>query len=296
MKQLSVNSQHSPVVPQAVSAAPATQAEATVNRRADRLEIARSVSVIPVNAAGFPESDRMTYGVSIDLTLLGIGFLVEANYKLKLSRYVIGIEGDDGLSYYSTAAIRHKRQVAEGQRVGAEFLKGEHDLFRRQNLQCQLNPQTMTLESGLRSETLLAWQALGVLQSTTYDRVSVCPDCGALPTIRNGCKKCGSARVDYQRLIHHYACAHVGFDTEFEDRGSLTCRKCRAHSLVVGADFEYLTGPYICLDCKWSDTTLELFCNCLRCGFRFPTHQAQEQEVIGYSVARLDSLAFFDQS
>ena len=78
---------------------------------------------------------------------------------------------------------------------------------------------------------------------------------------------------------------------EFDQGDELVCPKCRQRKLVIGADFEYLSGPYQCLDCNWSDTQLELVGQCQACELRFPIQQAVEEELIGYHVHRLDPLA-----
>ena len=94
------------------------------------------------------------------------------------------------------------------------------------------------------------------------------------------------------RLIHHFACAHVGPICDFETSEGLVCPKCRRRRLVVGSDFEYQAGASRCLDCHWSGSELEQVGQCLRCAFRFAGRQAQSLEMIGYHVHRLDPLAF----
>jgi hypothetical protein len=106
-----------------------------------------------------------------------------------------------------------------------------------------------------------------------------------------GCASCGSARVQSERLIHHFACAHVGHAEDFDGPRGLACPKCRTRTLVVGADYEFQPGPFRCLDCHWSDTELCLVGQCLRCQFRSPGEQAHELELKGYHVDRMDLLA-----
>lgn len=95
-------------------------------------------------------------------------------------------------------------------------------------------------------------------------------------------------------LIHHYACAHVAQTEEFEQQDHIVCPKCRAKNLIVGADFEYLNGPFICGDCGWSDTDLELVGHCRVCHLCFPKSVCPEEEVVGYHVKRLDPLVLID--
>ena len=138
--------------------------------------------------------------------------------------------------------------------------------------------------------------ALGVLRPEFLDRVVVCPQCSAVATVRSGCRMCGSARLGNVKLMHHFACAHVGHVADFEREGRIICPKCRTRDLVVGADFEYLDGPFECEECSSSDANFEWVAHCLDCQLRFPIHQAVEQELIAYHVERLDPLAYLASS
>jgi hypothetical protein len=184
------------------------------------------------------------------------------------------------------------RQQLEGRlRIGGRFAPPEEDLLRWENLLPTLQPSTYHFQTGLPSETLHKWVQIGVFQPFLADRQLLCPRCHALPTFRRGCRHCGSVHIANHQLIHHFACAHVGFTQDFYQGGVIICPKCRTHNLVVGADFEYLQGPYRCLDCNWSDTELETVGYCLACQWRFALHQAWEEELIGYHVNRLEPLA-----
>jgi hypothetical protein len=164
------------------------------------------------------------------------------------------------------------------------------------NLTPTVDPRSLTFRLGFPEEALNQWAALGVLRSTALDRVAVCPRCHGLPTFRRGCPHCGSARLGHERLLHHFACAHVGRVADFEGRDELVCPKCRTRRLIVGSDYEYQTGPHCCQDCGWTHDELEHVAQCLRCGLRFPGYQAHELELRGYCADRLDLLAFAQAS
>jgi len=151
-------------------------------------------------------------------------------------------------------------------------------------------PNTMEFALGQPEEVLRKWAEIGILQPKVVDRVQLCPQCRGLPTFRRGCRHCGSVQVANDRLIHHFACAHVGLAADFETPSGLRCPKCRTRSLIVAADFDHLVGPYRCHGCHWSDSELEQVGQCLRCQFRFPCSQATEIDLVGYQVNRLDSL------
>lgn len=122
----------------------------------------------------------------------------------------------------------------------------------------------------------------GELSEVLLDRVWVCPQCRALPSFRPACPCCGSAGVERDRMLHHFACAFVGPTSEFRvsDEG-LACPKCCTQRLIVGTDCEYLDGPWNCSDCDWSSSELEIVGHCLKCGFRFPAQQSALEDLVG---------------
>lgn len=123
----------------------------------------------------------------------------------------------------------------------------------------------------------------GKLSEVLLDRVWVCPQCRALPSFRPACPCCGSAGVERDRMLHHFACAFVGSTGEFQvsDEG-LACPKCCTQRLMVGTDCEFLDGPWRCSDCDWNTAELEIVGHCLKCGFRFPAQQAAIEDLMGH--------------
>lgn len=131
----------------------------------------------------------------------------------------------------------------------------------------------------------------GKLSEVLLDRVWVCPQCRAVPSFRPACPCCGSAGVERDRMLHHFACAFVGPTAEFQlnDEG-LSCPKCCTQRLMVGTDCEFLDGPWQCSDCDWSPAELEIVGHCLKCGFRFPAEQAVLEDLIGHCECGVESL------
>ena len=144
---------------------------------------------------------------------------------------------------------------------------------------------------GTLNSTLNKWEMDGDIKSVVMDRIKLCPDCQGLPTFRDGCPACGSARMINERLIHHFRCGFVAAQSEFEHRGGFLCPKCMARDMVVGVDFEHVTGPHCCADCEWTGMELELIGQCIKCTLRFPGRQAAVNDLVGYHVERMDLLA-----
>lgn len=264
------------------------------DRRAEtRYNVVKTAIAIPILPDGRPDWMRRMDGLTVDLSFSGIGLELASDVPLRAQALLIGMERADRSMCYAGAEVRHFAQLSSSRwRVGAVFGGVAERVLKPEYTTPRFDPHSMRLTMATSPEVLQAWVQAGVLRPTLLDKVQLCPRCHGLPTFRLGCKSCGSARIADDKLIHHFACAYVGFVQEFQTPSGLTCPKCQTTSLVVGADFDYQVGSSRCLDCHWSDTSLEQVGQCLRCELRFPAQQAFCQELIGYHVDRLDPLAF----
>ena len=241
-----------------------------------------------------PSGREIRVRFSVDVSKGGMQFELAGIKRLPTKRILVGIEARDGVLHFASVEARRVDRTDSGLRVGAAFTPGDRDLIRRENIEPTFDAATCRYGMELPLEVIAQWVEFGILRATLMDRVLICPQCQAVPTFRNGCRICGSVRLHSRPLIHHFACAHIGYVSDFEQEGVVICPKCRTRNLIVGADYEHLSGPYRCLDCDWSDTDLELVGSCLKCEFRFPMNQALEEDLIGYHVHRLDTLALIN--
>jgi hypothetical protein len=261
-------------------------------RRFPRKVLRNPLLGIPILPDGSPDWEHRRVGAAVDVSQGGMGIELECGENLDATGMVVVVQGPAGPVGCAGLEFRHARRIGPGRiQVGGQFGGLAHEILRPENLVPAFHAASLEMSLGLPRELLEQWERIGILTSFLYDRVQLCPKCRALPTFRQGCPSCGSARLGNQKLIHHYACAHVGLVANFESTGGLVCPKCRTRRLVVGADYEYLTGPYQCLDCHWSDSELEQVGQCLRCGFRFPGRKAHVEELRAYRVNQLDPLA-----
>jgi hypothetical protein len=262
-------------------------------REHPRYDIVRSVLAIPLTPEGLPDWQNRLPGFTTDLSVDGIGLELDTDRPLDASALVIGVERRDGVACYAGVEMRYTQRLSPRRlKVGAKLGGRADDILSPDNLAPSIDLPSMRIVRGVQEDVLAAWAEIGVLSPVLLDRIQVCPKCHGIPTFRSGCRSCGSARIAAARLIHHYACAHVGPVNAFESADGLVCPKCRTRRLVIGSDFEYHEGPSQCHDCHWSGTELEQVGQCLRCGFRFPGRQAHALEMIGYHVQRLVPLAF----
>jgi CheY-like chemotaxis protein len=265
----------------------------TQDRRASpHYTVALPSIVIPLSADFRPGAPLVA--TTVDISQHGAGLLVEGCSELTWDRLVLGVERRDGTYLYATAVVRHHGTPAAGWNLGISFVSPKDDPLSDARLAPRFDPASCQIVAGLPESTLREWEQLGVLTPRLIDRVRSCPRCLGLPTFRDACRQCGSADVAAAAHIHHFACAHVAPAENFDADGYLACPKCRARNLIVGADFEHLSGPLCCRECNWSGTQLALIGECLKCGFRFPASESPEQDVIQFHVERLDPLALVE--
>ena len=154
----------------------------------------------------------------------------------------------------------------------------------------KFDPQSQRFTYGATEDQIAAWKNDETVSKVALDQVLVCPCCACLPTFRQGCGNCGSAWTQPESLIHHYACAHIGPESDFRKGNDLLCPKCRQTGLVVGSDFETATGGYLCADCGARTSQPELIGHCLSCQHRFPATEAVSLELTGFHVHRVQEV------
>jgi len=272
---------------------PTYEGELPERRKEPRYALETAAVIFPIEADGRP--GREIAATTVDISLTGIVVLAQQDSDLVPDICLVGVECPDGVYRYATVEWRQRRLALPAIRFGGRFLRRADDPLHVSRLRPRFDAQRLGYQTALSITALQAWVARGVLRPQLIDRVKVCPQCEALPTFREGCPLCGSALTETLPVIHHFACAHVAPAPEFEGE-SLSCPKCRTQKLVVGADFEYLSGPRSCRECDWSDAALALIGECLGCGHRFAGKEAHEKEVLEYHVERLDPLALIDRA
>jgi len=160
----------------------------------------------------------------------------------------------------------------------------------------KFDPVSMRFSYGATSEQLSAWQADESITKVALDQIMVCPCCEAVPTFRLGCGACGSAWAKREPLIHHYACAHIGAESDFREGGEFVCPKCRQADLIAGSDFEIVEGSYACSDCGAKNSEPQLIGHCLSCQHRFPAHEAIVKPLIGLQFHRVHEVVHTDST
>jgi len=275
-------------------------ASATVDRMVEKpkFRFPGHLTIVPVRADGSPDWSLRAVGVPLEIAADGE---LELNWKdapdLPTTALIAFLQDADGTRRVTGIDIESmEAREATGLRIRGRVGGFGSEILRPENLTPALDKKTMTFQLGFAPGILDQWAAIGALERVFVDKVQVCPRCQSVPTFREGCPNCGSANLENEFLIHHFACAHVGRISDFETGEDVVCPKCRTRRLVVASDFDYVTGPYRCLDCQGNNVDPVEVAQCLRCEFRFPAYQANLQELRGYRAHRLDPLAHLPAS
>ncbi len=277
-------------------AAEAAARAAEDRRRRPRYLLTKTAVAIPVSSDFCPHASLPTHRLTCDISESGIGFDVPISGDEMTELMLLGIEADDGDLHFATIEVRHVSDARGGVRVGGSFVSDNRDLLCPDKLMPTFRVGTNDYSTGLPPRTLNKWVELGIFRPMLVDRVYVCPDCGGMPSVRSGCRSCGSIHIATNLLLHHFSCCYVGRATEFHRDGDLRCPKCRQEGLVLGEGVQQIDGPYHCMNCNWSDTATDVFGHCVRCQHRFPLHKAAELDLIGYHVNRLDPQALLNSA
>lgn len=260
-------------------------------RHHKRVEFVRPIELIPIGLDGTLNLSRRLIGQSRDISVNGLAVDVPIGDWHLSQQLLLGLHWQNAVQYEGVV-IKRVMPDDRGIFLGAEFGGIAHELIAHETLLPTFDRELLMFVLPESPTLCENWASAGVVTKTLLDRILVCPRCCSVPTARNACRKCGSGRTSNDRLIHHFQCAYVGLAQEFDaGHGAQACPKCRATQLVVGADFEFLTGQNRCQSCGWRDSENELFGHCLRCDCRFELHQAREQELHSYHVRRLAPLA-----
>ena len=77
------------------------------------------------------------------------------------------------------------------------------------------------------------------------------------------CPSCGSSDLHYEELIHHFRCAYVGKQSDFQnDSGGMTCPKCEKDLKHIGMDYDRPSYIHVCNSCheEFMEPKMEAVC------------------------------------
>ncbi|NTU41513.1 MAG: hypothetical protein HGA78_00355 [Nitrospirales bacterium] len=144
-------------------------------------------------------------------------------------------------------------------------------------------------EPGLQDYELLdSLERNGYVTGSFVDRLHFCGFCSsAFLNFREICPRCSSANLRVEDVIHHYACAFAGAETDFRKGDSLICPKCKKELKHIGVDFEKPSLVFTCRDCGhvFQDTGVDALC--IGCGKKSDPDNLITKDVKEYRLTNL---------
>lgn len=127
----------------------------------------------------------------------------------------------------------------------------------------------------------------GKLDFQLTDRVQICNDCfDSYMIYKESCPKCHSIDIEAKDIIHHFTCAHVAPQDEFEnpDNDTLECPKCDKHLRHIGIDYDKPSSVYCCKSCDHNFQIAQVVAECHSCDTINPLEALIELSIHNYSL------------
>ncbi len=184
-----------------------------------------AVLAIPMLPNGAPDRDQMCEATSIDVSLGGMALAVVNREQIPSRNWILGIEQTSGQIGYVNAFLRRVNYHVDQLQVGVIFQNDQHDFLGSRNLTPDIDLQSKRFKHSTSDDVLRQWAEVGVLRHELLHRAKLCPECHAAPVFGMGCSECGSFRIQFSDLIHHFACAFVDEAERFRQGDALECPK-----------------------------------------------------------------------
>jgi hypothetical protein len=131
-------------------------------------------------------------------------------------------------------------------------------------------------------------QAAGYLEGRLVDKVNLCHHCdGTYLNFRETCGKCGSLDLEAENLIHHFRCAYVGPESDFQKEGQLICPKCDKKLRHIGIDYDKPSEISNCQTCGHQAQDAPMKAACVDCGQEMDLEAIQTRPIYSYKLTEL---------
>jgi uncharacterized C2H2 Zn-finger protein len=103
---------------------------------------------------------------------------------------------------------------------------------------------------------------------------------------KESCPKCNSIDIEAKDIIHHFTCAHVAPQDEFEnaDNDTLECPKCDKHLRHIGIDYDKPSSVYCCKSCDHNFQIAQVVAECHSCDTVNPLEGLIELSIHDYAL------------
>ena len=117
------------------------------------------------------------------------------------------------------------------------------------------------------------------------DKVNVCHDCsGSYLNFAESCVKCNSLDLKTENLIHHFRCAYIGPESDFQKGNHLQCPKCDKMLNHIGIDYDKPSEVNTCQSCNHTTQETTMTAKCIDCGKSNELDQLITHSIFEYKV------------
>lgn len=108
----------------------------------------------------------------------------------------------------------------------------------------------------------------GYIESKQFvERIHLCPMCQSDQLLFSECcTKCKSSNITAEDMIHHFRCANISPESEYQYDGELRCPKCRHFLRHIGIDYDRPSKVQVCNNCGETQLHSEMKVTCAVCG------------------------------
>lgn len=135
-------------------------------------------------------------------------------------------------------------------------------------------------------QQLKKWQKMGYLKSKPVDKVNLCYDCsGSYLNFVETCPKCHSIDLKNEELVHHFRCAYIGPQSDYESEGQLICPKCAKELKHIGIDYDKPSEIHNCQQCSYTGQETDMKARCVDCAKENTLDQIQTMSIDAYAIS-----------
>lgn len=126
----------------------------------------------------------------------------------------------------------------------------------------------------------------GYLQAHKREIINLCPSClGSYLNFKECCQNCHDINIEAESLIHHFRCAHVSMEKDFNKKNNqLECPKCSRTLRHIGIDYDKPADIYECKSCHHQSQETIIRVKCIDCEHDMELSKLQQLDINSFSL------------
>lgn len=154
---------------------------------------------------------------------------------------------------------------------------------------CGNNPDDKNLRK------MVAWLLeSGYIEPVKFvERIHLCPVCqSSVLLFTECCSKCQSSNIKEEDMIHHFRCANISPESEYQYDGELRCPKCKHFLQHIGIDYDRPAKVYTCNECGAAQMHSGMKVICAVCGHTTQPHTLTPYDIKEYTFTQTGIRSF----